>query len=118
MLVFQLQIFGFPVTATEHELFQKSHLLERVRCEAVRLGHVQDLLDATRWSVFEPIAAAVAEPREVTFGGEDCHVYILAFAVPCRYFFAGEHERHIASVFIFHWERCDFFAQLLESRNG
>ena len=117
MLVFQLQIFGLPVTATEYELFQHSHLLERVRCEAVRFGHVQDLLDAACWSVFKPIAAAVAEPREVTFGGEDSHVYILAFAVPGRYFFAGEHERHVASVFVFHRERCDLFAQLLESRH-
>ena len=71
VLVFQLQIFGLPVTATEHELFQHSHLLERVRCEAVRFGHVQDLLDAAGGLVVEPVASAVAEPREVTFGGED-----------------------------------------------
>ena len=116
MLVFQLQIFGLPVTATEYELFQHSHLLERVCCEAVRFGHVQDLLDAARRSVLEPIAAAVAEPREVTFGGEDSHVNILAFAVPGRYFFAGEHERHVVAVFIFLWERCNLFAQFLESR--
>ena len=44
-------------------------------------------------------------------------MHILAFAVPGRYFFAGEHERHVASVFVFHRERCDLFAQLLESRH-
>ena len=118
MLVFQLQIFGLPVTAAEYELFQHSHLLERVRCEAVRLGHVQNLLDTARRPVFKPIAAAVAEPREVTFGGEDSHVYVLAFAVPGRYFFAGEHEWHVVAVFIFLWERCNLFAQFLESWNG
>ena len=45
MLVVQLQVFGFPVASAENELFQKSHLLEGVGCEAVRPGHVQDLLD-------------------------------------------------------------------------
>ena len=115
--VWNVQIFGFPVASAEDELFQKSHLLEGVGCEAVRPGHVQNLLDAAGRLVVEPVAAAVAEPREVTFGGEDGHVHIFAFAIPCGYFFACEHERHDVSVFVFAWECGNLFAEFLESRD-
>ena len=44
-------------------------------------------------------------------------MHVFAFAVPGRYFFAGEHERHVASVFVFLWKCRNLFAKLLESRH-